>query len=115
MYYDRKSNPLEPLQKGDTVRIRSEKGEWEQTKVVAPSEQPKSYIVEMHKGKIRRNRRDLMKTKEENDEIATEVDTDDNSVLLSNDSGKKQEFSVPEKHSSSGRVIKQPRRDIEEC
>ncbi|KAJ8018017.1 hypothetical protein HOLleu_44230 [Holothuria leucospilota] len=115
MYYDRKSHPLEPLQKGDIVRVRSEKGEWEQAKVVAPSEQPKSYIVEMPKGKIRRNRRDLMKTKEENDEIATEVDTYDNSVLHTNDSGKKQEFSVPEKHSSSGRVIKQPRRYIEEC
>ncbi|KAL3254628.1 hypothetical protein MRX96_054154 [Rhipicephalus microplus] len=54
---------LPPLETGATVRLRSE-GTWTtKTKVVRPSEQPRSYDVTTEQGRqLRRNRRHLLLT-----------------------------------------------------
>lgn len=68
-FYDRNSKPLKPLEIGDTVRLRNP-GQPIKTpgKVVRPAETPKSYFVSHGNTTLRRNRRDLIKTKKRNTE-----------------------------------------------
>lgn len=64
-YYDRSSKPLSKLQQGDTVRIRTDRS-WKPAVVVRCCAEPRSYIVKTSSGQLlRRNRRDLIKTSEQ--------------------------------------------------
>lgn len=63
-YYDRGSRVLPALSPGDTVRLREGK-QWRPAKVVKPTPEPRSYLVEADGQQYRRNRRKLIKTSED--------------------------------------------------
>lgn len=63
-YYDRGSRVLPALSPGDTVRLREGK-QWRPAKVVKPTPEPRSYLVEADGQQYRRNRRELIKTEED--------------------------------------------------
>ena len=63
-YYDRQSKNLPSLKKGDIVRIRTEKGHRKLALVKKAADAPRSYIVNSEGKLYRRNRRDLLSTKE---------------------------------------------------
>jgi len=63
-YYNRGTRHLGPLQKGEEVRVRTGKT-WTPARLVSQDDCPRSYNVQMPSGRVwRRNRRDLLKTKE---------------------------------------------------
>ena len=63
--YDRKAGPpLTSLQPGDVVRHRRN-GVWEPVIVTSKHGSPRSYIIRHEDGELRRNRRHLLKSKEE--------------------------------------------------
>ncbi|KAK6171544.1 hypothetical protein SNE40_019710 [Patella caerulea] len=64
-WYDHGAKSLPDLEIGDSVRLRFEK-HWEKKgEIVEKAVQPRSYIVKTDEGNhMRRNRRDLLKTKE---------------------------------------------------
>ena len=66
-YYNRKARNMEPLRPSDTIRMRmGNKWKPAQLTPVQPS-QPRSYNLETEDGKLwRRNRKDILKTKESN-------------------------------------------------
>ena len=75
--HDRQARDLTPLKIGDPVRMRKDKS-WVPVKTVKlPTQQdPRSYVVESEEGtQYRRNRRDLLKTLEDN--FAYKEDDDD--------------------------------------
>ena len=125
--YDKSSKTLLDLQPGDCVRMRNEVSKtWEPAHVVKESNQPRSYIVRSNNSKLyRRNRRDILKTREkfqENCEIELPSNPDptpsavrssvengnDSSVMVSN----QEPPSVQHPYSSrvSGRIIRKPSR-----
>ena len=64
-YYDRSSHSLAQLEKGECVRVEQEKM-WKPAVVVEKANTPRSYIVETPEGRrYRRNRSQLLKTKEQ--------------------------------------------------
>ncbi|XP_062603618.1 uncharacterized protein K02A2.6-like [Saccostrea cucullata] len=122
--YDRNSKPLKPLDNGDVVRVRIP-GQSIKTpgRIVRPAETPRSYFVQQGNTTVRRNRRDLIKTKE----LSTEqpVDTEesvnghcdsfcDNSNRVNGPSINSGDETTSVT-TSSGRVIKAPRRLVTEC
>ena len=65
MYHDRTSKPLPTLKKGDVVRVQHN-GTWTRGEVSQVHSAPRSYIVDTEEGSaLRRNRRDLIQTKED--------------------------------------------------
>ena len=68
-YYNKGSKELEALEEGNTVRIKPQDGkEWKKA-IVLKVLPYKSYIVKTESGReYRRNRRDLIKTKEKFDD-----------------------------------------------
>lgn len=65
-YHDRNVKPLEPLEDGDTVRVRV-KDTWKPAKLLPADDQlnPRSYRVQLPSGRVtRRNRRHLLQTRE---------------------------------------------------
>ncbi|KAJ8035030.1 hypothetical protein HOLleu_22106 [Holothuria leucospilota] len=65
-YFDQKTIHLKPLQQQDTIRVRVGK-QWKPARLLFPNRQPRSYNLETEQGKIwRRNRRDILKTNEQN-------------------------------------------------
>jgi len=65
MYHDRTSKPLPSLTKGDVVRVQHN-GTWTRGEVSQVHSAPRSYIVNTEEGSaLRRNRRDLIQTKED--------------------------------------------------
>lgn len=123
-YYDRNSKPLKPLEIGDTVRLRNP-GQSIKTpgKVVRPAETPRSYFVSHGNTTLRRNRRDLIKTKEQNTEQpedAEESTRRDNCSFPNNlrnaSSAHSGKLDVPSGFTTScGRVVKPPSRLVTEC
>ena len=73
-YYDRGSKPLPPLQNNDVVRIRNQQTRnWEPAQLLENQPQlgDRSYIVTTPDGStFRRNRRDLLKTREDDPRIS---------------------------------------------
>ena len=64
-YYDRGAKGLEELRPGDTIRVRTGK-EWQPAKLITKSPQPRSYEIQTEAGNVwRRNRHDILKTKED--------------------------------------------------
>ncbi|CAC5406181.1 unnamed protein product [Mytilus coruscus] len=66
-YYDKSSKPLPELQPNDTIRFQHiPKGKWDQGTVVRNNNTPNSYVIETPEGQIfKRNRKHLLKTKED--------------------------------------------------
>ena len=63
-YFDRGAKSLRPLDKGDSVRIKSD-GHWKPAVVTAKHSAPRSYMVMSEDGgEYRRNRKHLLKTAE---------------------------------------------------
>lgn len=123
-FYDRNSKPLKPLEIGDTVRLRNP-GQSIKTsgKVVRPAETPKSYFVSHGNTTLRRNRRDLIKTKKRNTEQQEDAEESTESEncsfpnnLPNDSSAHSGKLDVPSSFTtSSGRVIKPPSRLVTEC
>lgn len=123
-FYDRNSKPLKPLEIGDTVRLRNP-GQSIKTpgKVVRPAETPRSYFVSHGNSTLRRNRRDLIKTKERNTEQQEDAEESTQSEncsfpnnLPNDSSAHSGKLDVPSSFTtSSGRVIKPPSRLVTEC
>ena len=64
-YYNRHGKVLQPLNTGDTVRIRKPgQKTWTPAEVTKVTESPRSYVVVSDGTSYRRNRRDLLKTAE---------------------------------------------------
>ena len=69
LFHDKHSKPLPTLSKDDTVRLAKDK-KWIPATVTAKATTPRSYIVTTPNGQeYRRNRRHLIKTKEESPEF----------------------------------------------
>ncbi|CAB4034804.1 Transposon Ty3-G Gag-Pol poly, partial [Paramuricea clavata] len=67
-YYDRTAKPLPNLQKGDVVRVTDIKGKYmKKGTVINETSYPRSYMVNINGRNYRRNRRHLLKVKEEPD------------------------------------------------
>ncbi|CAC5375504.1 unnamed protein product [Mytilus coruscus] len=66
-HYDKSSKPLPELQPNDTIRFQhNPKGKWDQGTVVRNNNTPNSYVIETPEGQIfKRNRKHLLKTKED--------------------------------------------------
>jgi len=64
-YHDRRSRPLPPLQPGDAVRVQNGQS-WQAAKVIAAHPSLRSYNIETNMGtQLRRNQRDLIRTRED--------------------------------------------------
>jgi hypothetical protein len=64
-YYDQHAHPLRPLYPGDAVRVHNGQF-WEAAKVIGSHESPRSYNIVTDKGtELRRNRRQLIHTRED--------------------------------------------------
>ncbi len=76
--YDQRAHQLPELQPGDIVRVRHN-DQWLPGKVQSKHSAPRSYLVETASGSVlRRNRRDLLKTKEDTvTPVGDARDTDD--------------------------------------
>ena len=83
-YYDKGSKDLQKLSDGDTVRIRDHRAKvWEPAQLLPHDEafDDRSYLVKTTEGRIkRRNRRDLLKTRE-TDIYREDMDLDDTQQL----------------------------------
>ena len=120
-YYDRNAKPLQPLDNGDVVRVRVP-GQSTKTsgKVVRPAETPRSYYVQQGNATVRRNRRDLIKTKEKYLETPIETEETVDSFLDCDSAFRSSSNSVELDKSTSfttasGRVTNPPRRLVTEC
>ena len=116
-YYDRNTKQLEPLKPGDQVRIRTEKKTWEPAIVENKAPEPRSYTVKTDRGQMfRRTRQHLLKTNEQRSlEIPAEMNVDfdqqDQQLAPEADNKTTQEtVQPPERVTSSGCVVKMPRR-----
>lgn len=120
-YYDRNAKPLQPLDNGDVVRVRVP-GQSTKTsgKVVRPAETPRSYYVQQGNTTVRRNRRDLIKTKEKYLETPIETEETVDSFLDCDSAYRSSSNSLERDKSTSvttmsGRVVNPPRRLVTEC
>ena len=118
-YYDRNTKLLKPLELGDQVRIQSDKKTWEPGVVEGKCMQPRSYNVKTESGSIlRRNREHILKTKENRQlKQQIDIDVDDDDCQPQYQDRKPEIFPSPpqttdsgEKVTSSGRVVKMPKR-----
>lgn len=75
-FFDKGSKPLPPLDKGDSVRMRSNDNTWKPAQITNTPEkqQPRSYKVRSEGKFYRRNRKDLLATRE------NRVNNDDDQV-----------------------------------
>ncbi|KAL0150957.1 hypothetical protein M9458_053744 [Cirrhinus mrigala] len=68
-YYDRTTKHLQPLVRNDVVRIKDDEN-WSKKATVMQEVAPRSYTVKTNDGQIfRRNRRDLLRTEKEREEL----------------------------------------------
>lgn len=110
-YYDRNTKVLEPLQPGDQCRIRSERNTWKPGVVLSKCQEPRSYNVKTQSGsELRRNRQHLLKTNETR--LTREFNSDMENIQQK--TAEPEVTSEPvrteEKVTSSGRVVKMPKR-----
>ena len=119
-YYDRTAKPLSKLQKGDVIRSADVKGKYtKKGTVISETSNPRSYIVNMNGRSYRRNRRHLLKVKEE-----PEIEYEQETIQESTSQQEMIEESTPDTtqdiqpqgmqpglpRSRYGRIIKQPDR-----
>lgn len=112
MYHDRNSSKLPNLNIGDTVRVQQKDGTWKPAVVTQKTQEPRSYIVRTPMGELRRNRKHLLKTKEDPPNLEP-PDLDHVSHKRSQQLDENPQTVVQQ--SRSGRMIRQPRRYVEEC
>ncbi|VDI45487.1 Hypothetical predicted protein [Mytilus galloprovincialis] len=113
-YYDKSSKPLPELQPNDTIRFQHKpKGKWDQGTVVKNNNTPNSYVIETPEGQIfKRNRKHLMKTKEDKIEQTSLEEANENNH---NDNITDEQSTEPSSVRRSERSVKKPTRLIEEC
>ena len=105
MYYDKSAKDMKPLEPGDSVRYRHGKT-WEPAVVVNKHDSPRSYIISTENGQsLRRNRKHIMKTKEETIPIVTE----DEFVLPEN---KTEQYEQSENRADQSAASPRPKRTI---
>ncbi|CAC5393321.1 unnamed protein product [Mytilus coruscus] len=113
---DKSSKPLPELQPNDTTRFQhNPKGKWDQGTVVRNNNTPNSYVIETPEGQIfKRNRKHLLKTKEDKIEQT--------SLEEANENNHNDFDNITDEHSlepsfvrRSERSVKKPTRLIEEC
>ena len=107
---------MQPLERGDVVRVESKNGFKKKGIVVGKAEYPRSYIVESGNREYRRNCRQIIKVKEqpeysEIEETASKQVTQD---VRNEREEQSQEQSLSnttmEKKTRSGRIVKAPDR-----
>jgi len=105
-YHEQRTRPLSLLQPGDAVRVHNGQS-WQAAKVVAAHPSPRSYNIETDNGiQLRRNRRDLIRTREDPPVCNRHIDDDPPTVAPSrvqHDSGPPSCIKT-----SSGRTVKLP-------
>ncbi|CAC5423834.1 unnamed protein product [Mytilus coruscus] len=114
-YYDKSSKPLPELQPNDTIRFQhNPKGKWDQGTVVRNNNTPNSYVIETPEGQIfKRNRKHLLKTKEDKiEQTSLEEANENNHNEFDNITD---EQSLEPSFVRSERSVKKPTRLIEEC
>ena len=75
-YHDQRTRPLSSLQPGDAVRVHNGQS-WQAAKVIGTHPTPRSYNVTTDTGtQLRRNRRDLIRTREDPPLCARHIDED---------------------------------------
>ena len=117
-------NHLSTLKPGDTVRIRTdeEKTWYKKGSVIAPNDRPRSYNVLNEKGNlIIRNRRHLIpanekfSVKHDYDNIIEPSETTSPKTFVQTKTDIPSNLTTPPVRTKSGRIIKKPRRYLEEC
>ena len=115
-YYRCSNKPLPCLQPGDTVRYRRD-NEWHPARIVSQSSTPRSYMLQTTSGKIRRNRRDILRTNEPQHYI--EIPPMEDTTLVKQripshtqqePQGPPPEHRITEYRTRSGRLSKPPNR-----
>jgi len=105
-YHDQRTRPLSSLQPGDAVRVHNGQS-WQAAKVVAAHPSPRSYNIETDNGiHLRRNRRDLIRTREDPPVCNRQIDDDPPTVApsrIQHDSGPTSCIKT-----SLGRTVKPP-------
>ena len=114
-YYNRTAKRLQPLERGDVVRVESKNGFKKKGTILRKAEYPRSYIVESGNREYRRNRRQIIKVEEqpeysEIEESESKQVTQD--VRNGRETAQEELFSNTsmEKKTRSGRVVKAPDR-----
>ena len=105
-YHDQRTRPLSSLQPGDAVRVHNGQS-WQAAKVIAAHPSPRSYNIETDSGiQLRRNRRDLIRTREDPPVCHRHIDDDPPTIAPS----RVQHDSGPPSciETSSGRTVKLP-------
>ena len=75
-YHDQHTRPLSSLQSGDAVRVHNGHS-WQAAKVISAHSSPRSYNIQTDTGtQLRRNRRDLIHTREDPPVCARHIDED---------------------------------------
>lgn len=115
-YYDKSSKPLPELQPNDTIRFQhNPKGKWDQGTVVRNNNTPNSYVIETPEGQIfKRNRKHLLKTKEDKIEQTSLEEANENNHNDFDNITDEQSLE-PSFVRRSERSVKKPTRLIEEC
>ena len=117
-------NCLSTLKPGDTIRIRtSEEKTWDKKgSVVAPNNRPHSYNVLNEKGKlIIRNHCHLIETNEkfivkhDYDNITEPSKTTSRKTVVQARTDIPSNITTPPVRTKSGRIIRKPKRYLEEC
>ena len=103
---------MPPLQPGDAVRVQNGQS-WQAAKVIAVRPSPRSYNIETDMGtQLRRNRRDLIRTREYPPVCARPVDEDEPSVIRHHSSRDptpaRTVRPAPRIKTTSGRTVKPP-------
>jgi len=81
-YHFQHTHSLSPLQRGDAVRVHNGQS-WQAAKVIGAHQSPRSYQVQTDNGThLRRNRRDLIRTREDLLVCAHHIDDDELSAPL---------------------------------
>ena len=72
-FYDRTAKPLSQLKEGDVIRFPDRSGKFmRKGTIISESREPRSYILESGGQAYRRNRRHLLKVKEEREPVDIE-------------------------------------------
>ena len=111
MYHDRNSGNLPNLNIGDTVRVQQKDGTWQPALVTQKTQEPRSYMIKTPMGELRRNRKHLLKTKEG----TPNLELPDLDHVSNKQPQCVQEPQISVQKSRSGRLIRPPRRYVEEC
>lgn len=99
-YYNRSTKPLPLLKPGEVVRMRTQDG-WTPAQVKCHAGKPRSYVVKKHGRDYRRNRRDLMRTKESVLPVPPDIEAVPEPTVLMNQASQQTQQTPVEAHPQS--------------